>query len=192
MLYEAEGGFQFGNNSDGTGHSAGFVTCGIGQKLARFVNTPVIWLWYDWASGGDDSFVSRGDNSFDHLFPLAHKYLGLADLFGRRNINDANIQLIVPGIDPRFKFMLWYHYMFLHEKTTPYGVTLAPFNTAALAGDRELGHELDMVFTYQANPRNRFTLGYSHLFSGKYYNTTPGVPESGDGSFLFSEYQIRF
>ena len=191
-LFEAEGGFQFGTNSDGSGHDAGFLTCGIGKRLDYLRPGSKIWFWYDWASGGDESFVGRGDDSFDHLFPLAHKYLGLADLYGRRNINDANLQLIWPMLDRRFKFLVWYHYLFLHEKTTPYGVTLVPFNTTALAGDRELGHELDLVFTFAPNPRNRLVLGYSHFFAGKYYNTTPGVPSTDDGNFFFSEYQIRF
>ncbi len=191
-MYEFEGGFQFGTNSDGTGHDAGFATCGFGRELQYYCNKPKIWFWYDWASGGDETFIARGDDSFDHLFPLAHKYLGLADLFARRNIHDANIQFIAPFTDPRFKLLVWYHYLFLHEKTTPYGVTQAPFNTTALAGDRELGHELDLVLTFQPNPRHRFSLGYSQFFSGKYYSTTPGVPSTGDGSFLWSEYQSVF
>ena len=192
FLYEAEGGFQFGSNSDGTGHDAAFVTFGVGKELDYFCSKPKLWFWYDWASGGDESFVGRGDDSFDHQFPLAHKYLGFADLFSRRNINDANIQLIAPLADRRFKFVAWYHYLFLHEKTTPYNVNLTPFNTTALAGDRELGHEIDLLCVFQPNPRHRFTAGYTQFFSGNYYNTTPGVPTTGDGSLLFTEYQIRF
>ena len=192
ILYEFEGGFQFGTDSDNSGHRAGFVTCGLGKSLDFFCTQPKLWFWYDWASGGDGDFVARGDDSFDHLFPLAHKYNGFTDLFGRRNLNDFNIQYIQPFLDPRWKFVCWYHYLFLHKKTTPYGVTLAPFNTTANAVDRELGHEIDFLLSYQFNPRNRWTLGYSQFFSGNYYNLTPGVPTNGDGSLFFAEFQTRF
>ncbi|WP_286177737.1 alginate export family protein [Rhodopirellula sp. JC639] len=197
VLYAVEGGVQFGSNSPGFGdHSAGFFTGGLGRQLSICTACgewkPTVWFWYDWASGGDDFPAARGDDSFDHLFPLAHKYLGLMDLFARRNINDVNFQFITPILGDRVKLLLWYHHFFLDQATTPYGVTQAPFNTVAAAGDKELGQEIDMVVTCTINPRTNVQIGYSHFRAGDYYDTTAGVPTNADADFFWTQFQWRF
>ncbi|MCO8125428.1 alginate export family protein [Stieleria sp. TO1_6] len=195
-LYEFEGGVQFGSNSPGYGdHYAGFFTGGLGRQLSICTACgewkPTVWMWYDWASGGDDVPAARGDNGFDHLFPLAHKYLGFMDLYGRRNINDVNAQFITPLVG-KMNLLLWYHHFFLDQATTPYGVTMVPFNPANAAGDKELGQEIDVVLTGAINPRTNLAVGYSHFNAGAYYDTTPGVPTNQDADFFWTEIQWRF
>jgi hypothetical protein len=86
----------------------------------------------------------------------------------------------------------------LDEKTTPYGVTMAPFNPSNPAGDRELGHEIDVLFTIVVNPRNTALIGYSHFSAGDYYDTTAGIPNAdpprgdSDADFFYFQYQMRF
>ncbi|MCA9137169.1 MAG: alginate export family protein [Planctomycetales bacterium] len=196
-LYAMEGGVQFGTNSPGFGdHSAGFFTGGLGRQLSICTRcgewNPTVWFWYDWASGGNDVPAARGDDSFDHLFPLAHKYLGFMDLFGRRNINDINAQFITPVLGSKVNLMLWYHHFFLDQSTTPYGVTMAPFNAANAAGDKELGQEIDIMFTTNINPRTNVAVGYSHFNAGAYYDTTPGVPTNADADFFWTQFQWQF
>jgi hypothetical protein len=203
LLYEFEGGVQFGENSPGYGdHGAGFFTGGLGRQLSICTDycgvwKPTVWFWYDWASGGDDVPAARGDDGFDHAFPLAHKYLGFMDLFGRRNINDVNAQFITP-LGKKMKLMLWYHYFFLDEKTTPYNVNMTPFNAANPAGDRELGHEIDVVLNVTVNPRHSLLFGYSYFAAGDYYTSTVGIPSvsparsNGDAQFMYTQYQMRF
>lgn len=196
VLYEFEGGTQFGTNSNGSNHSANFFTGGLGRKLSICLGgkewTPTLWGWYDWASGEENfANVARGDDSFDHLFPLAHKYNGFMDLFGRRNLHDVNFQFITP-IGPRVTMITWFHHFFLDQATTPYGVTMAPFNTVAAAGDKELGQELDLLFNININPRNNVLVGWSHFAAGDYYDTTAGVPSNADADFFYCQYQMRF
>ncbi len=192
LLYEFLGGTQFGDNSPGFGsHSAGFFTGGLGRQLNLGDWKPTVWAWYDFASGDDEVPAARGDDGFDHLFPLAHKYLGFMDLFGRRNIHDLNFQFITP-IGKKVKMILWYHNFWLDQATTPYNVTLTPFNAGNVAGDRELGQEIDLLFNINLNPRNNILLGYSHFNSGAYYETTPGVPTSADADFFYFQFQTRF
>ncbi len=194
LLYELEGGVQFGKNADASNHGAGFFTAGLGRKMNSDQSlgkwSPTVWCWYDWASGGNSSLVAPGDDSFHHYFPLAHKYNGFMDLFGRRNLNDVNVQLISPMGD-RVSFLLWYHYFFLDEATTPYSVGMTPYNGANPAVSKDLGHEIDLLWTIQIDPRQSLMVGYSHFNSGDYYNT-PGVAFSGDADFFYSQYQVRF
>lgn len=196
LLYEAEGGVQFGENSDGSSHDAAFFAAGLGRKFSWCTHcgewNPTLWFWYDWASGGDDVPASRGDDSFDHLFPLGHRYNGFMDLFGRRNLNDVNAQFITPLIGTKLSLLLWYHYFFLDEKTTPYSVVMTPYNAANAAGDRELGHEIDVLFTATLNARNSVLLGYSYFNAGDYYDTTPGVLSNSDADFFYFQYQTQF
>lgn len=194
LLYEFEGGVQFGDNSNGSTHNAGFLTAGLGRKLdlqlAGRTWSPTVWGWYDWASGADQPPFSPGDNGLNHLYPLAHKYLGFMDLFGRRNINDFNLQFITP-LTERVSFLFWYHYLYLDEATTPYSVAMTPYNAGTAAVSKDLGNEYDLLFTVNVNPRNSMLLGYSYFDVGDYYDT-PGVLANENAQFLYWQYQVRF
>lgn len=187
-LLETEGAVQFGENTGGSDHSAGFAMAGIGRKWADHDWKPVLWGNYDWASGGN---VQGGRRGFDHLFPLAHKYLGFMDLFGRSNINTPNVQLTMQPHE-KLQVLVWYYYFFLDRiDDTPYNVNMTPFAPGVVPGSRDLGHELDLVFTCTLNPRMELLFGYSHFWSGGYYDT-PGVPFSGDADFFYTHYQWNF
>ena len=195
FMVELEGGVQLGSNSDRTDHQAGFMVAGVGRELQWVIAQrewkPTVWLWYDWASGGDAQFVGVGDNGFHHLFPLAHKYNGFMDLFGRRNLNDVNAQFITP-VGSRGNFMLWYHYFFLDQATTPYSVVMKPYNTSSLAASKDLGHEFDLLWNFNLDPRQNLLIGYSHFIAGDYYRLTPNVAAQSDADFFYSQYMVRF
>lgn len=188
-LYELEGGVQFGTNADNTDHSAGFVTAGLGRKFPCAKFKPTVWFWYDWASGDDTV-----GNGFHHYEPLAHKYNGLMDLFGRRNLHDINVQAIAPLTD-KLKLLVWYHYFRLaNGNDVPYNVTMTPFAglAAGSSGSKDLGHELDFVLTRTITPRTSILFGYSHFFAGNYYATTAGVPFNGDADFTYVQWHVNF
>jgi hypothetical protein len=188
-LWEAEGGVQFGDNTSGTNHHAGFATGGVGYKWADRCWQPTLWCYYDWASGGDVLGAGQG---FNHLFPLSHKYFGFMDLFGRSNIQSPNVQLTMQPA-PKLKFLLWYYYLFLDTRAdTPYTVAMTPFAPGSQPASRDLGHELDLLATITVNPRMDVVLGYSHFFSGEYYKLTPGLPFRGDANFFYAHYQWNF
>ncbi len=195
FMYELEGGTQFGSNSNGSDHGAGFFVAGLGRELSLMAGgkdwKPTIWMWYDWASGGNGQFIGVGDDGFHHLFPLAHKYNGFMDLFGRRNLNDVNAQFITP-LGSRGNFMLWYHYFFLDKATTPYGVSMIPYNTSSLAASKDLGHEFDLLWNFNLDARQNLLIGYSHFIAGDYYRNTPNVLAQSDADFFYTQYMVRF
>ena len=200
MLYEVESGTQFGNNNDGSDHDAYYFIGGLGRQLELGKWKPTVWGWYDYASGEEDfDDVARGDDGFDHLFPLAHKYNGFMDLFGRRNLHDINAQFITP-LGERVKLLLWYHHFVLAESTTPYDVVMNPYNTNVAAGDDELGQEIDVLFFVTVTPRQGALIGYSHFNAGDYYSQTANVataqgrddPVNSDADFFYFQYQWSF
>lgn len=189
LLYELEGGIQFGRNPDGTVHSAGFFTGGIGKGFKDTCWSPELWLFYDFASGSGDT-----GNGFHTYVQRAHYYLGWMDLFGRRNLEDVNLRLSLKPMED-VTLVLWYHYFSLATgKDVPYNLNMQPFNglAAGTAGSQELGHELDMSVTWQMNDKTQFRVGYSHFWAGRFYDTTPGVPTNADADFFYSHFQIIF
>ncbi|MDZ4850100.1 MAG: alginate export family protein [Pirellulaceae bacterium] len=152
---------------------------------------PVLWLYYDWASG-DDSI----NNGWNHLFPLGHRYNGFMDLFGRRNLHDLNALLTVNPTD-RFTILTWYHYFALaNGNQGPYNVTLSPFNPGGTVGSRDLGHEIDVLGTYKVNKRSDLVLGYSHFFSGDYFRLSRNAMNAplfnGDADFFYTQWHYNF
>jgi hypothetical protein len=188
-LLEFEGAVQFGTNADDSNHSAGFWVAGLGRKLTRLPWQPTLWAYYDWASGTNDLGAGNG---YDHLFPLAHKYLGFMDLYGRRNIETPNLQLSFKPCE-KIQVLLWYYYFFLQNSNdTPYSVVMTPYNPNNAPASADLGHEIDFTVTYAIAPRTSLLFGYSHFFAGQYYKLTPGVPYRNDADFLYTQFQVDF
>jgi len=185
-LWEFEGAYQSGSFR-GADHDAGFWVVGLGRKMECAPWKPTVWIYYDWASGDDIQ-----GNGFDHLFPLAHKYLGFMDLFGRRNIEDANL-LVTAQPHEKLKLLLWYHYFNLENgNDVPYNVNMTPFNAANPPASEDLGHELDLLASWTINARMNLLFGYSHFFAGSYYKNTPGVPFRGDADFYYTQFTFNF
>lgn len=196
MLYDFEGAYQFGDNTTDESHSAGFITAGIGRKIETSFLSPTVWFYYDYASGEEDfDQVARGDGGFDHLFPLAHKFNGFMDLFGRRNLHDLNVFTLTP-LNKKVSMIVWYHYFALAEETTPYSVVMTPFRSGAgnQAQSRDLGHEIDILFNINLNPRNNILLGYSHFSAGDYYDNpaTSQADGDNDADFFYAQFQTRY
>jgi hypothetical protein len=188
-LWELEGAYQFGSNTDGSDHAAGMATMGMGRKLKNTRWNPTVWLYYDYASGDNDLGAGNG---YHHMFPLAHKYLGFMDLFGRRNIEDINTILSVQPTK-RLKLLAWYHYLYLATQSdSPYSVVMTPFNGGNLPGSPVLGNEIDLIADLKIGSRQNLLLGYSRFFSGSYYSTTPGTPFSGDANFYYVQWTVNF
>lgn len=188
-LFEAEGAYQFGRNSDQTDHAAGFCTLGLGRKLDGLNWKPTLWGYYDWAAGANQ--VGNGYNQGE---PLAHKYFGYMDFFGRSNIEDANVQLNLEPTE-RMKLQAWFHYFWLQNgHDVPYNVDMAPYANLKTdsAGSRDLGEELDLTATVSLTQRMSALFGYSHFFSGQFYKTTADIPFRGDADFFYTQFTVDF
>jgi hypothetical protein len=198
-LYELEGGVQFGLNGNDTDHSAGFFTLGGGRKFDCVRWKPTLWAYFDWASGDGTYDADLGPKvksvgtGFNHYEPLAHKYLGYMDLYGRRNIETINFQLTMTPHE-KLTLLAWYYYFWLQTgKDVPYDVDMTPFAglSGGQAGSRDLGHEIDLTATYAFTARLSALMGYSHFFSGRFYSTSP-VPYDGDANFFYTQVTLNF
>jgi len=185
-LAEMEGSVQLGRYGANS-HESGAFTTGIGRKMPNVCWTPTLWAYFDWASGDPVQ-----GNGYHHMFPLAHKYLGFMDLFGRRNIQDLNF-LLTAKPHKNVKLLLWWHTFWLQNAAdVPYGVTMAP-EVATPGGSNRLGQEIDLTASFTLSPRANLLLGYSHFFSGAFYDTNPSnIPYTGDADFFYTQFAVKF
>lgn len=193
-LAEIEGGYQFGAfTAPGTvatlDQSAGFYTIGGGRKWSGLSWKPVVWLYYDWASGDHDPEDDRR-GTFNQLFPFGHPFFGFMDLVGRQNIEDWNCKVtMAPRSD--LEFLLWYHVMHLQQSRDALydaaGTAIRRDPTGA--SGRDVGSELDLTLRWTFRPRADVLFGYSHLFPGRFLLDTGGAPGR---DFYYTQFSLRF
>lgn len=189
VLYDIEAAYQFGEYQQAN-HNAGFYTIGFGHQFEDLAWKPKFMAYYDWASG--DAITGNG---FDQLFPLAHAYLGWMDLFARRNIEDFNFQLTMKPCDA-WTLILWHHIFNRQDSNdVPYTVINAPYPGTTAAGSRYLGQEIDFMAKCQMTPHSDIIFGYSHFFTGTYFQDqhalNPNVTDD-DANFFYTQFTLRF
>lgn len=182
LLYDFEGAFQFGEqNGLGVNHEAYMWTAGLGYKFAKLPWSPVLWGFYDFASGND-----AGDadfNRFNQLFPLAHKYLGFIDAVARSNISAPNARLALsPG--KKTKVLLWYHYFRADQIDDIIPGVAVPSNQNF--NSKDFGNELDLFVSHNLTPRTNVGVGYSHFWRGARINGT------SDADFFYLQTTLNF
>ena len=162
LLYELEGAYQTGvQRGLQTDHDAFAYTAGVGYKFSNHPWNPVLWGFYDFATGndsGDENF-----NRFNQLFPLGHKYLGFIDAVARSNISSPNVRLALSPTK-KLNLLLWYYHFDADESDD-----IIP--GVAVTADQNLnttdfGNELDFIANYKVTPRLSVLAGYSHLWRG--------------------------
>ncbi|MDA8563082.1 alginate export family protein [Mariniblastus sp.] len=160
VLYETEAAYQTGiQRGLDANHEAYAFTAGLGYKFANHPWQPVLWGFYDFASGndtGDDDF-----NRFNDLFPLGHKYLGFIDAVARSNISSPNVRLAMTPTN-RLSLLLWYHHFDADESGDI--IPGVAFPTAQSLDSNDFGNEIDFTANYKLTSRASILAGYSHLF----------------------------
>ncbi|NJL25059.1 MAG: alginate export family protein [Calothrix sp. SM1_5_4] len=129
-------------------------------------------------------FVGYFDASenFDQLFPTAHKWLGYADLFSRRNISGYRAG-VTAGVLEKLSASLEYHRFQRHKNSAP----AYKFNGTAYGatGDaRDIADELDLVLNYKLEDDLSIEVGASRV-------EPLGYLKDGAGSDSASFYYIQ-
>jgi hypothetical protein len=190
-LWEAEGGYQFGEFGALT-QSAGYFTLGGGYDFADCPWKPVLWAYYDWASGDNDPADGRR-GTFNQYFPLGHKYFGFMDLIARQNIQDYNAFVTLKPSD-QTQLLIWYHVFQLQNPNDAlYGVAGAPVRGPNPAAGADVGQELDLLFTWFITQRTDIVFGYSHFFAGSYIERSAvGAQIGSDADFFYTQFSQKF
>jgi len=111
---------------------------------------------------------------YDQLYPLAHKYLGIADVFGRRNLQGGVLHLNTSPTD-EFSAQFDLHYL-LRASTNAPAYKLSGTSALGTGANTSphVGTELDLILTYVIAKDLSAVLGGAVLFPGDYLKTEMG------------------
>jgi len=172
-LYEIEAAYQAGDAAGiNTGsQSEGFATVGLGREMPCLCWKPTLWLYMDYAS-----------ENYNHLFPLAHKYLGFIDAVQRTNVLAPNV-LLKMSPTKKLDLLVWYY----HFQSVGAGPIPSIGGTPAQSAVTHYGDEVDLLATYKINARNKLLFGYSYFWKGDKINDP-----SNDADFFYTEWTFNF
>ena len=129
-----------------------------------------------WASG-DDNPTDADLGTFNQLYPLAHAYIGYADVLGRQNVVDlyGGAELNLLAEERRFVRKLTlqgtYHAFWrASNDDSIYTVAGAPGRAGGNA--RYVGTELDLLLNWQIDRHLSSYVGFSHVFPGDFIDET--------------------
>lgn len=120
--------------------------------------------------------VFNAGKNYDQFYPTAHKWLGHADLFGRRNISGFVGHVSVPWQD--FTFKLDYHMFSRVDKDyTPYKLNgTSGWGTASVTENLAVGSEADLQIGYKFSSAMNWNLGYASFTPGDYMKAQGTAP----------------
>jgi hypothetical protein len=180
--YGAEGAYQFGSTSSvglgGSDVSAWAAAAHVAKTIEQIVLMPTFRVAGSYASGDDRKGAYK---QFDPLLADPQRFHGQMDLFAWSNMMDvAGRAQVVPWTDTAIA--LEYRYARLAQgrgewlgsyltavgsTTPPPPVTTTPPPVGpAPSNETELGHELDIVFTYRPWIPLELRAGWSGLLLG--------------------------
>lgn len=110
-------------------------------------------------------YASKG---FNQLFPTAHKWLGIADLVSRRNVQGYQLRYD-KELTTKSKIELSYFHFERTETDQPfYDFSGAAVGTGVSTSSRNLGSEWDLVWSYQDTSDLGYQLGLAQFNPGTY------------------------
>ncbi|NCF26959.1 MAG: alginate export family protein [Gammaproteobacteria bacterium] len=195
------GAFQFGEYADQgptTGvqnrdQLAGALVAEIGYQRTDLWAKPWLRLGVNWASG-DGNLDDEDRNTFFNALPTNHLYYGYADQLAFQNLTDLLLQLKLTPMD-KLGVEITYHRFWLDDSadfrwagTGAFSRTNLGFARGASNGSTDVGQELDILVTYPVNQWLSVLGGYSKLWGGDVFATTP----NSDVDFAYLQLQIKY
>ncbi len=187
---ELEGAYQFGDA--GTLDIQAYMLTGeVKYVIGDSDSKPTVMLGVDIASGDDDP--TDGDSeTFNHLFPLGHAYLGFIDVVGRQNIIDYRVGGSFWAKPKKLLLKADLHFFQRMEaEDALYNAGGGVVRAGAAGTDEEVGAELDLVAKYLLDRHTVIVGGYSHFFAGDFLDdVSPASNEDTD--FFWAQWVYTF
>ena len=143
--------YQFGNDRANNNLNAHLI--GLEAKYKTSENTK-LGLGFELQSGNDNATITNGkNNAFTPFFGTNHKFNGLMDYFYVGN-HFNNVGLVDLYVNATFKL----------NKNSSLHTAYHNFSAAAEFNEKQLGSELDFVYSYKIQKYVSLKAGYSHLF----------------------------
>jgi len=174
-------------------HLAGAGIVEAGYRLPEIFARPWLRVGVNVASGDGDP-GDQDHETFFNLLPTNHPYYGYADQVAFQNIVDTFVQLM---LEPHSRIgieITWHWFALASRDDEKYSGSGAynqdTFGYAGVPsrGQRDVGHELDVVGTFSLHRHVQLKAGYAHLFGG---DVLAG-PETRDTEWAFAQLLLTY
>jgi hypothetical protein len=184
--YDLEGAYQWGEVGRGD-VDAFMIGSQLGFKAAELWGSPRFFVGFDYASGDDEP---GGDvETFNQLFPLGHAYYGFIDAIGRQNAIDFNLGATCTPMPKMTLYAAGHFFWRASTDDALYNAGGMVSRAGAMASDREIGQEINVVLKYKFNRHLLGELGYGYFFAGDFIEETGA---SDDIQFLWASLEYTF
>jgi hypothetical protein len=126
---------------------------------------------------------------YDQLFPTAHKFLGYADQFSRRNIKGQVVHFSTKPYD-KVTFHADYHLFQRHDKNRG-AYNFAGTSLGTTGSSRDIAKELDLIVGYDFTKSLQLSYGYSIVTPGKYIKDQ-NSSKTSDTNWSYLQLLARF
>lgn len=169
---------QFGSISQGgerRDQDAWAAAVGGGYTWKDVFAAPRVGLGYDFSTGDSDPDDGESE-TLDNLFPTNHKFYGIMDVIGWRNIHNPRLSLSAKP-HKRVTVALDYHLFWLADTQDSFYPQGGSGRNANGYGknpgyDSFVGSELDLDVNYTITPWASIRGGYAHFFPGNYVKSS--------------------
>ena len=200
--YGAEIAGQFGNYLSGgkrLQHEALAADVMGGYTWMKTFGTPRVGGEYTFGSGDSDATDNKHE-TFDLLFGTSHRFYGVMDLLGLRNLHSPSASF---SITPLKNFSLKADYLLFwladtHDSLYPESGKGRDKNGYGKNSsfDSFVGSEFDLAANYAFKPHLNFQAGYGHFFTGNYIRqSVNSVPKNGgstDADWFYVQTTLSF
>lgn len=156
---------------------------------------PRLGVEFSYASGDRDPTDNRFE-TFDGVFGAIDRVYGRMNFFSWMNLQDYQLSFSCKP-HPKAKLSVDYHFFRLDEpRDAWYWCSGRParsdggqrLDTSGRSG-RDLGHEIDIIASYNHNKHLKFMAGYAHFFPGTFIERT-GPSPGADWCFFQTLYSL--
>lgn len=131
-----------------------------------------------------EAFTASKD--YYQLYPTAHKWLGLADVLFRRNLNGLRLGFQMQATE-KLNVKADYHMFMRNDDAVAVGWGAGSLGTVGT--DKNIGSELDLVFNYKLGEKIGLLAGGSYFMAGDYLKAN-GRPD--DQIWFFTQVATKF
>lgn len=182
----AEGALQFGE-AGGKDIEAGMAVAALGLDI------PSAWKFRfeinaAYASGG--SATDSKVRTFDQLYPTNHKYYGIADYQGLRNLRGVGLELSAMPTKG-WRAAAQYHFFQLDNTKGAWfgdGGASQLVDPTGTSG-RDVGRELDLLVGFVPNTTWSFEAGWGRFMPGDFVEKVSGNGDISDFLYLQARYR---
>lgn len=173
FFYRTENGFQSGAN---LGDDAYQYNLELGGKYKGYSAS------FEYALAGPD---------YTQLYPTAHKFLGFADVLGRRNIEQYAIHL--KGSPLSWLTIKADYHILKRHKTDKSAYKLNGTTEWGTAGSSDdIGDELDLVFIFKTSDNLKMQLGAAWFNPGTYMKNNDSSSRDESVRFIYGQVNAHF